>query len=210
MDLGSISALLLLTVPFGLLAVLVVRAQRQAAARAEAVRARGWRLETRPRGFVVEGGDLVPWVLTVSKPQNGSPTARWEAPAERTDGVVLVGPKLPSAVARLDLGSAMAQLALRALLGDDARHLAGARPVEVGSAAFRERFSVIASTAAHAEALVDEGLEEALSSGPQGATILRWHERLQVRVPGGAPTFDDIAAIVALGEAAARRCGFGP
>lgn len=196
---------------------MVVRSRRAEAARAEAIAARGWRYARTGRGFRIEGGDTVPWTLTLTRSRSsgsgsgGSTQTVWETPAAATSSVVLIGPKLPAAIAGLDLGGALVQLALRAVLGDDGKDLATAREIVLGSEAFRERCSVIASDPALAAEILTPEIEAALlQTAVPSAAVLRWRDRLQIRSAAGLWDAEEIAALVALGTDVAQRCGYGP
>lgn len=200
---------------FALVGGLIWRSRQQAAARRAALEARGWRYEPRSGGFAVIGGDGVPWTLTVTRSRSsqgggGSSHTLWEAPAEPIDDIVLAGPKPPPLLAGLDLGGDVVQAFLRALLGAQAAaDLARARPLELGTGAFRERFAVMASSEALAAEVLDEETRRALLRAPEGVVLLRWRDTLQIRLSRGAYDPDEIAALVALGEEVAERCGYG-
>ncbi len=82
---------------------------------------------------------------------------QWSAPYSGPDAVML-GPKLPRAVARLDLGDSRVQSVLRPLLGDRVALLAGAqRMTEVGDDQFNRYFDVIATDRTAAERIVGDG-----------------------------------------------------
>jgi hypothetical protein len=113
--------------------------------------------------------------------------------------VVLFGPKLPVEIP--GLGGSLVQLALRAILGDEAADLADAREVEVGTARFRSQFSVIASDRTMAERLLTPKVEAALfDSGLERVAVLRWTNRLQVRRMEAAASVEEIARFEALGQ----------
>jgi len=199
----------------GLAVWVVVRHRRDEAARSAFMEARGWRYTRSASGFVVDGGEQLPWTLTLvrqrSSKDSSSVQTIWETPAEPTTAVVLVGPKLPAMALSIDLGGQLVQMALRMILGDDAKDLADAREVSVGSPGFRDRFSVISSSEALAASLVVPEVEAALvQSGFTDAVVLRWRDRLQVRITHGAWQPDEIQALVSLGEQVAERCGYGP
>lgn len=195
------------------LAWMVIRHRRDEAARVAFLAHRGWRYERTGQGFVVEGGETVPWTLTVVRSRGSSSSSStqtlWETPAEPTTAVVLLGPKLPAMAMNIDMGGMVVQMALRMILGDDAKDLADAREVTLGSAAFRERFSVLASSDELAASLVVPEIETALlESAFTDAAVLRWRDRLQVRITHGAWDPDEIASLVSLGETVADRCGY--
>ncbi len=208
----AVGVMVLLLVALG--AWIVIRHRRDEAARAAFLAHQGWRYERTGQGFVVEGGETVPWTLTLvrSRGSNNSNATQtlWETPAEPTTAVVLLGPKLPAMAMNIDMGGMMVQMALRMILGDDAKDLADAREVTLGSAAFRERFSVLASSEDLAASLVVPEIEAALlESAFTDAVVLRWRDRLQVRITHGAWDPDEIASLVSLGETVAERCGYG-
>lgn len=189
----------------GVVGALVVRSQRRTQALIEAVEARGWRYVKESRGFSIEGGEVLPWTLTVkrsgsSSNSNSSTWTVWEAPVEPTEAVVLAGPKLPSVLAGIDLGGGLVQMMLRAVLGDDAASLANVEMVEHGEGAFAQGFSVVTDDRGLADAVLDARAQQLLLDGPDKVTLLRWRDRLQVRLPYGVRDPEGIAALVALGE----------
>lgn len=199
----------------------VAREQRARKARAEGCAARGWRYAPGKGSarFTVEGStNGIPWTLCVRRSKSGSSssshatTTIWEAPADPTGAVVLLGPKLPQAFAGIDLGGAWIQLVLRFLLGDDATDLADLQQVEVGSAELQAEFSVLASTEEDARSVIVPEVDAAVRAAaePLGAlpVVLRWRDRVQVRIHAGAWEIERIEALVALGVEVAERCGY--
>jgi hypothetical protein len=177
---------------FGVIGFFVLRAQQQAAKLVEDVQAHGWRYVKQSNGFDVEGGEVVPWQLRVRR-------SSWEIPAPPAEGVVLLGPPMP--VGMPSLGGSLVQLALRAILGDEAADLADAVMVDVGEPRFRERFSVIASDRAMAERLLTPEVQGALlGSGLDRLSVLRWKNRLQLRQVHAVRSLDDIQRLEALGQ----------
>ena len=82
---------------------------------------------------------------------------QWNAPY-RGAAVVMLGPKLPRAVAQLDLGGPRVQSILKPLLGDRAALLAGTQRVtELGSDQFKRSFDVLATDRTAAEPVVGDG-----------------------------------------------------
>ena len=96
---------------------------------------------------------------------------QWNAPY-RGEAAVMLGPKLPRAVAQLDLGGPRAQSILKPLLGDRAALLAGAqRMTELGDDQFNRHFDVITGDRAAAGRVVGDGtrwtrLREELPAAP--------------------------------------------
>ncbi len=73
-------------------------------------------------------------------------------------GAVMFGPKLPSFVAQMDLGSEKMQTFLRRLIGDQAALLAGAtRMTDVGSEAFTRTFDVFGTDGDVAAEFIGDG-----------------------------------------------------
>lgn len=160
----------------------------------EAVPARGWRIRdgaSPSERWVVEGEhDGVPWSVTGRQRtggDHGSGTRQetvFVAPAPPLAGVVLVGPKLPSALAGLDLGGGVVQLLLRQVLGAEAADLAPTRPVDL-PAPLADRYSAIGSDDAEADRLLGDAALVAALDGWPGAVrpvVLRWKDRVEVRV----------------------------
>ena len=189
---------------FAVIGGLVLRSRQRQQELEAGIEAKGWRMVRQSRGFDVEGGDLVPWQMRVrrssgSSSSSSSSTTLWEIPAPPSDAVVLFGPKLPMALP--SLGGSLVQFALRAILGDEAADLADAREVQVGSPAFRESFSVISSDPQLAEQLLTAEVEEALQACPLSkVAVLRWRDRLQVRLTYALWTLDEITQLEALGQ----------
>jgi hypothetical protein len=187
-------------------AVFFIQAKKDAA-RAEAMRSRGWRYIKGTRGFEIVPKEGVPWSLTLvknkGKSQSQSATTSWQVPA-RSSGVVLVGPKLPSALANMNFGGSMAQFLLRALLGEDAGDLADIKEMQTGSFALQERFTVLAETQADADTFVTPALEEALLSTLDGTIILKWRDRLQVRLNRGVWKPQELVDLVEFGQRISR------
>ncbi len=189
---------------FGVIGFFVLRAQQQAAKLVEDVQAHGWRYVKQSNGFDVEGGEVVPWQLRVRRSRGSgssgsSSSTIWEIPAPPAEGVVLLGPPMP--VGMPSLGGSLVQLALRAILGDEAADLADAVMVDVGEPRFRERFSVIASDRAMAERLLTPEVQGALlGSGLDRLSVLRWKNRLQLRQVHAVRSLDDIQRLEALGQ----------
>lgn len=96
---------------------------------------------------------------------------QWNAPY-RGEAAVMLGPKLPRAVAQLDLGGPRVQSLLKPLLGDRAALLVGAqRIVDLGNDQFNRSFDVIATDRTAAEQIVGDGtrwlrLREQLPAAP--------------------------------------------
>ena len=117
--------------------------------------------------------------------------AQWNAPY-RGEAVVMLGPKLPRAVAQLDLGGPRVQSLLKPLLGDRAALLAGAQRIAgLGSDQFNRSFDVIATDRAAAQQVVGDSarwlrLREQLPAAPvaligNGAVSLIVRSKLATR-----------------------------
>lgn len=191
-------------------AVMWTTVQRRAQ-RKEAFIARGWSYQEIPRGYEAGGGEVVPWTLRVAtgRGQQKVWASQWTAPAQPAEHAVLVGPKLDLPDAMLLMGGGLVGMLLRMVLGDRASELHGAAEVRtVGTPAFRARFTVIATDADAAEALLTDAVQEALLGSPEDVVVLRWNDEVQLRRQKGLWTPDDAVAFVALGEAVAQGCGY--
>lgn len=136
----------------------------------------GWRYEQVKRanesGFILTGRD---WELTsVMNSSNGSSEAgsstlsfmnKWSTiRVTSPDGLVLIGPKTPSIplTGLGTLGNFVMQQALRLMLGDEAMEADGLSEVFVGRNAYRDQYSVWATSQAAAEKVLTFELENAL------------------------------------------------
>lgn len=199
---------LVLIGPVILFAGLALRARRLEAERLALAERNGWTYQG-PEGtrrFALEGvtGD-VPWRVEVTRGRgkNASVQSRFESPAAPTDGVVLVGPKIPSFLASLDLGGSLVQTFLQQFLGPQAAELAHVRPVEVGSEALRAAHTVLATDPALAGSVLTPAVERLLLEArfPSPPILLRWRHELVVRVHADLGTPAQIEQLVALGVA---------
>ena len=116
----AIVAALAIGVP-ALLGAVFWNEKRKNEARKAAVEARGWTYHgvSGTQRFAVEGvTDDIPWKVTVTRGrgENSHTHTRFEAPAPPLDGIVLVGPKIPAALAAFDLGGSLIQMFLQKLM----------------------------------------------------------------------------------------------
>ena len=213
----------LVLVTGGFIAFAIQRQHKAQVAREDLCRERGWSY-AKGKGrvaFRVEGvHDGIPWELESRnrKSSSGSSGSNrqgiWSTPTEPRDGVVLIGPKLPGMILGLNLGGALAQMILQAVLGDEAKDLADVNEVPIGSGDFADKFSVLASSPQLAEETVTSDVREALIEIAQSSpfdsppAIMRWKTRVDVRVADGLRTPERIEQMVELGVTIARRCGY--
>jgi hypothetical protein len=202
-----------------LFAGLIYRSSQQTKQRIADIEAKGWTHSKRPkgRGFVVEGQtDDVLWTLTLiqSNQSNNSGSSTqtvWSTPAEPSDDVVLAGPKLPQALLALGLGGGVAQMLLKLILGDEAKDLVGAVEVTLDDPAFHQSFSVVSTNQQAAETLLTDEVRSALRSSVSSAgaaVVLRWKNRLEVRLKQGTWTVDEMQELVDLGVRVAAGVGY--
>ncbi len=191
----------------GLFGWLITNGRKKTALRVAACEARGWRYTALGRGFTVQGErGGVPWTVTLTVRPNSDAraTTSWEAPAEETAEIVLIGPKLPSVLPQFDFGGAIMQKALSHLIGDNAQDMVGVKQVHsAGSSAFNEHFMVVATTPEQAESFIDRAMEEAMMNAKEhfgmAPAVLRWRNTVQVRLRTGTWSPEDIDALVTLG-----------
>ncbi|MBT3220658.1 MAG: hypothetical protein HN348_16350 [Proteobacteria bacterium] len=227
MDATTIAAIVLgsaVPVVFVGLMLVIKRSNDQAhQRRAEGAERRGW---TYQRGtgnvlFRLEGiEESIPWEVEAQRSQRSGQSGtshsstHFTTPAEQSDGVVLLGPKLPPFLAKMNFGGSLVQMLLQHLLGEEASDLSDLSEVQVGSAPFRENFTVLASSRELAETfVVDEAQQTLLDWVRQGRSgevpvIFRWKNRLQIRVREAFKDPKDLEALVELGVTLARQCGY--
>lgn len=202
------------------IAVLTVRSTADAHQRREQLcERRGWQYQKGSGGTVfsiIGAEDNVPFELKSlrSKGKNSSSSRRavWSTPAEPRDGVVLLGPKIPQMMAGLNMGLPIAQMLLRMVLGEEAADLADIREVpDVGETRFRERFTILASSPGLAQEIASSSVCEALlefsDNSKEPAAVMRWKERLDIRIPSGLKEAEALERVINLGVIIARRCG---
>lgn len=179
-------------------------------ARRVGAEARGWTYRGREGivRYTIEGvTDDVPWKVTVTRGrgEHSVTHTRFESPAAPLDGIVLVGPRIPAALAAFDLGGGLVQMFLQKLLGPQAAELAHVKEVQAGSAELRAVHSVLATDPSLAEAVLspeaDALLLGARSAWREGPIVLRWRHELVVRLQHGTWTIDEVEALVRLGVA---------
>ena len=206
-------------IPVGIVAMFV-RQKKKTRARIKAIEAKGWRTNRLKNGFRVDGdSDGIPWTLTLKTSNKRNNSGRravtiWEAPAEPIDEVVLFGPKLPPIMTQLNFGGSLVQMALKFLLGDDAEDLVNIQEINgVGSDEFQRQFTVLATTQASAEALIVPNLEKqmflAKAHFGEPLIVLRWRDRIQVRLQKGTWEIDQMEALIGVGIEAAENAGYG-
>lgn len=212
METAIVGIIALLTVGgmVGFVALLIRHQRKTTAERIAACEARGWQYSERKNGFQIAGeSDGVQWTMTLrvtkgANQSNGRTETIWEASAPTLEDVVLFGPKLPPVLAKINLGGSLVQFALSYLLGSDAKDLADVQEVQsAGSASFNEQFTVLATSSECAEALIDSDLEaivfKALAKLKKPLVVLRWRDRIQVRLFTHTKSPADMDAMVKVG-----------
>jgi hypothetical protein len=210
--------LAMFAVMFGLFAFLILNQRKKTAARIAACEARGWKYTAVKKGFHLEGdSNGVPWTLKLivsssNAQSSGSPTTVWETPVAPSEEIVLFGPKLPPILTQLNLGGSVVQMVLKYLLGDDARDIVNVKEVHsAGSSSFNELFTVLATTSERANELIDSEVESTVLKAKErfktAPVVLRWRDKLQVRLMVGTWSPEDIEALVTLGVEVAERSG---
>lgn len=175
----------------------------------------GWRYEkinqTQQNGFILNSQD---WMLEALTTSTDSPSQAgssdfafsntWRTTRKNSPtGIVMIGHKLPL-VNFGGLGESLIQDALRLMVGDKTDPAFGIHEVFIGRTAFRDRFSVWATSQEVAEKLLSFELENALLNWkfkdipniifkPTGVEIVSKHERLD--------TVEKVQAMVDLGKA---------
>ena len=143
----------------------------------------GWRIESTAAGKVLPFTWAIESVTVQSAPSadestspNFSRVTIWSSEAAALkDGMVLIGPKIPSSLPVLNsslIGNTLVQGALRMMLGEDAAQLIGLAEVQAGSSDLRKRWSVWAHDPAQANRLLSAEVEAALDALPAGLMVI--------------------------------------
>lgn len=133
----------------------------------------------------------------------------WSAPWAG-DAVVLLGPRLPSFVSRLDLQSDRVQSALRPLVGERISLLKAAeRFADVGDEAFTRQFDVIASSRDAAEQVVGDGSHwnQLKAQLPGSPVVLIGDGKVTLVVKARLRSQSEAIAMVRAGEALLQALG---
>lgn len=194
----------------GVLFAVLWNERRKDEARRAGAEARGWTYRGREGivRFTIEGvTDDVPWKVSVTRGrgEHSVTHTRFETPAPPVDGIVLIGPRIPAALASFGLGGGLVQMFLQKLLGPQAAELAHVKDVEVGSAELRAVHTVLATDAVLAADVLTPEVEALLlgvrSAWREGPIVLRWRHEIVVRLQHGTWAIDDVDALVRLGVA---------
>lgn len=175
---GELSVSILIVVVVGLVVgAILILVNRKDKGKVEAIRqlavSRGWHFQEindpQKKGVVLWATDWRFESISSSsdhQSESGSPsvafrTSWFTETVKSTDGLVLIGPKVPS-IALGNMGNFILQQVLRLMLGDDADQAEGLSEVNVGRDAFDKKYSIWAVSEESAQSVLTFNIENAL------------------------------------------------
>lgn len=220
------SVIVIAVVGMVVLAIFIIQA-RKSGERQQAMKARGWELRTeRRRGetLTLISGEQngISWQMEIgrmadaSSPETGSgynTTMRWWTKAGALpEGMLLIGPRMNSPLPGLDFSGMLVKMLLeftiRTLPGGepgDSRYLEGARLLDEGSGAFRERFMLVGEDAMLADTIADAiespltGYALTIKGREHLPRLILWPKGLVMTFEYRTQKVTDLARIIDLG-----------
>lgn len=182
---------------------------------------RGWHYEKAPARDIVyrlhgTSSDGVAWHLESFRSQSssssssgsagGGSTRWWTDAVSLPDNMVLVGPRLLTLPASLNLGGFLAQALLQFALGPDAARFAHVQDVPIDNETLRQHYTILSDNEKNAQefveateaALMDWAMDQSLKK--QVLMVLYWHQGLQIKLQSQITDVRVLDRLVQFGE----------